>query len=496
MSSPRLLFGACTSGLGDRLLSLAGCQRVAERTNRQLILYWQVSDRCGCPFERLFDNVISQVTEADLHRLLFTNYTVKVYNAWLDRPGLVYNKVAADGDPSTDIVVIKSWNYPVLENDRDGGQLHAELRTYLTRLRPVPEIQRTADGFDLPDQAIGVHIRRGDAIERFGVSREEHFAVLMKAVLAWDPGRRFFLATDDNAVERRFVDQFGDRIVAFPKRGGGRSEERGMAESLVDLLLLSRTQSILGNQHSAFSRLAAIWGNRRLVLAGEENATTHLGRSVACLLGAEPERKVRRTGRPGLPTRDRNERAIRELAAWRRTGRPPPPPNSYKHWTVLTYGRRYHLGRFIETGTYRGDMVGAVLGQFEQIISIELGHGLFEAARARFVGCPNVTLLEGDSTDRLPEVLAKLGAPALFWLDAHYSWGVTACGRKHTPILDEVSLILAHPVRNHVILVDDVRLFGHEAGYPTLEQVKALVRRRFPGALMEERHDILRIQLA
>ena len=191
-----------------------------------------------------------------------------------------------------------------------------------------------------------------------------------------------------------------------------------------------------------------------------------------------------------------NERAIRELAAWRKAGRPVPPPNSYKQWTVLTYGRRHRLRRFIETGTYRGDMVQAVHGQFEQVISIELGHELFEAARARFAACPNVTLLERDSTENLPEILATLEEPALFWLDAHYSWGVTARGTKHTPILEEVSHILTHPVQNHVILVDDVRLFGREAGYPLLERVKALVREHCPRSSMAARHDILRIQLA
>jgi len=84
-----------------------------------------------------------------------------------------------------------------------------------------------------------------------------------------------------SSVEQRFVDEFGDRIVRFPKSGGGRAREGGMLESVVDLLLLSRTQAILGNQHSAFSRLAALWGNRRLVLAGEESATTGLEKSVA-----------------------------------------------------------------------------------------------------------------------------------------------------------------------------------------------------------------------
>jgi hypothetical protein len=48
----------------------------------------------------------------------------------------------------------------------------------------------------------------------------------------------------------------------------------------------------------------------------------------------------------------------------------------------------------------------------------------------------------------------------LFWLDGHFCGGVSAHGDKGTPILEELNLILSHRVKEHVILIDDARLFN------------------------------------
>lgn len=280
---PRHLYAACTSGLGDRLLSYAGCWRIAQATARQPRLYWEVNDRCGCAFDRLFENPLPLVAGPDLVRLMQTHCAVKFYNAWLDRPAPLYTKVAADGDPSFDVIVVKSWNYPALDNDRDGAALRKELRPHLLALRPVPGLAAAVKAFDLPEGALGVHVRRGDAVERFMASREEDFLTLMAAVLERRPESRFFLATDLEEVERRFRQRFGGRILARRKRGGGRATEPGMTESLIDLLLLSRTRAILGNEHSAFTRVAALWGDRPLVIANAENSGANLAESLAVL---------------------------------------------------------------------------------------------------------------------------------------------------------------------------------------------------------------------
>lgn len=125
----------------------------------------------------------------------------------------------------------------------------------------------------------------------------------------------------------------------------------------------------------------------------------------------------------------------------------------------------------IETGTYYGDMVAAQLGNFERIISIELSDKLYKKAVERFKGVENVTLLHGDSGKLLPAIVKTLHEPATFWLDGHYSRGVTARGDKDTPVKDELKAILNHHIR-HKILMDDARHYTGDNDYPTIDEIK------------------------
>ena len=100
---------------------------------------------------------------------------------------------------------------------------------------------------------------------------------------------------------------------------------------------------------------------------------------------------------------------------------------------------------------------------------------------------------QGDSGKVLPSVLARLTEPALFWLDAHYSGPGTARASRDTPIVDEISAILAHPVPGHVALIDDARGFGALRDYPTLAALEDFVRERAAGLVYEVSDDVIRI---
>ena len=181
----------------------------------------------------------------------------------------------------------------------------------------------------------------------------------------------------------------------------------------------------------------------------------------------------------------------RELSLWLRSGRPVPPPDAFKHAIVRTYGRTFRLTTLVETGTYLGDMVEAQRTRFRQVWSIELSPELHRAALARFAHARNVILLEGDSADLIETVVARLGGPALFWLDGHYSAGNTARASLDTPIRRELEEILGSHYA-HVILVDDARHFG-TGDYPTLDAVRALVAERRPGWTCVVKNDVIRI---
>ncbi|MBS0626535.1 MAG: hypothetical protein JSS32_10845 [Verrucomicrobia bacterium] len=133
---------------------------------------------------------------------------------------------------------------------------------------------------------------------------------------------------------------------------------------------------------------------------------------------------------------------------------------------------------FIETGSYYGQTIQMALdtGFFQEIYSIELAPLLYEHCKRRFAYRPNVKLFKGDSTDLLPQIIAKLDAPATFWLDGHYSSDNTARGITNSPILAELESIRQHPIKNHTIMIDDVRMFGTiEFDFIEVDEIKQKV---------------------
>jgi len=131
---------------------------------------------------------------------------------------------------------------------------------------------------------------------------------------------------------------------------------------------------------------------------------------------------------------------------------------------------------FFETGTYLGNTVFGVKDFFEKVYSVELSEPLSELARKRFAGDAHVRILNEDSSTALQAFVKTLEQPALFWLDAHYSAGITAKGKIQTPVRDELRSILSHPLKRHFILIDDVKDFNGQNDYPTVVEILDMVQ--------------------
>ncbi len=177
---------------------------------------------------------------------------------------------------------------------------------------------------------------------------------------------------------------------------------------------------------------------------------------------------------------------------WWLAGKPVPPPNIVKQRTVIRYQTRHRLRTFVETGTYTGEMVQAMSEHVDLVISIEVAPALHERASRRFAGQKRVRLLLGDSATLLPAVLESLEEPALFWLDGHFMGGKSGRGARDTPVIAEMTALIGHRVRGHVVLIDDARLFDGTAGYPRLEEFIAWVEQRRPGTRVSVDGDIIR----
>lgn len=140
------------------------------------------------------------------------------------------------------------------------------------------------------------------------------------------------------------------------------------------------------------------------------------------------------------------------------------------------YGQRFNLRVFVETGTAGGDTPAALIDDFDQLYTIEIGDAAYAAATVRFAGT-RVNCLHGDSGALLSRVLFMINdAPALIWMDGHYCGGDR--GDKDTPIIEELEAVFASGVP-HVILIDDARLFegmSHygEHDWPHIDQIRQM----------------------
>ncbi len=110
---------------------------------------------------------------------------------------------------------------------------------------------------------------------------------------------------------------------------------------------------------------------------------------------------------------------------------------------------------YIETGAEYGASIWLArqIG-FAKIYSIELHQPFHDHCVDLYGGDQRVTMILGNSADKLAELLPTITEPALFWLDAH--WGPSD---KGCPLINEVLAIVGHPVKGHVVLIDDVSDF-------------------------------------
>src|SRR5262249_10931676 len=132
------------------------------------------------------------------------------------------------------------------------------------------------------------------------------------------------------------------------------------------------------------------------------------------------------------------------IASWR-TG-----PTEHLRMSRISLIRKIRLVDWMATH--------AVADLFQRCYTIELSPELHRRTQIRPSHLSHVTCIRGERGAELPRILAHVDESALFWLDAHASGGQTA-DAGFDPILRELDAIYRHPVKRHVILIDDAR--GH-----------------------------------
>jgi len=118
----------------------------------------------------------------------------------------------------------------------------------------------------------------------------------------------------------------------------------------------------------------------------------------------------------------------------------------------------YGINNFIEIGTYQGHTAYWASQVFEQVFTIEYSQDLYQKVTEKYGHIKNIDFLYGDTRNLLDNTVSQLESPSLFWLDAHWSGGLTYGEIDECPLLAEIEIINSSDCE-HFIFIDDAGLF-------------------------------------
>lgn len=168
----------------------------------------------------------------------------------------------------------------------------------------------------------------------------------------------------------------------------------------------------------------------------------------------------------------------RDFYTWKKGGYLDNSPQLVKQNVFLKYGVKG--ASWVETGTYLGTTTHYLSNLSHHVYSLEPEQSLYRDACKRFEG-KNVTLFNDTSENVLPSLLPKLDGDINFWLDGHYSEGMTFKGLKDCPVEEELAAIEANfnNFSKISILIDDARCFlpseAEKSDYPDYPSIDYLV---------------------
>jgi len=198
---------------------------------------------------------------------------------------------------------------------------------------------------------------------------------------------------------------------------------------------------------------------------------------------------------PSLPNLVSWPRFIMESRRYLSEGWPVVPHPYVKRSILISEAKRIKADTFVETGTFLGDTSEILSKVCNAVHTIEIEPNLTKKAKKRFEKRTNIHVWGGDSALILPKVMLHLNSGnVLFWLDGHYSGGITGGQEKQNPIWNEIKAISeSKESSNFSIFIDDANSFGSDPSFPKIHDLMKFVKKRFPNHEIYVENNIIKI---
>lgn len=270
------------NGLGNRLRAINSFLNFAKKYNKNLKIYWSSSSGFDeTRFEELFETynlddsiefikeeeykeacgkyfcLHENVTQSEITLEYHINDPLKTYKK-LEKESFCYEGHSCLSYIFSDTLKIEE-NFEFLENLKATKEIKNK----------ILEVKKYFN-----DETIGIHIRRGDATNSiwktfFLNSSDEVFFEEIKKILIEKPSSKFFLSTDCEETNEKFVKMFKEKIIIQKKSFNDKKlkkeqKKKLQKEATIDMLLLSQTKFILGNNWSSFSDISSKIGRKKI----------------------------------------------------------------------------------------------------------------------------------------------------------------------------------------------------------------------------------------
>lgn len=252
-------------GLANRMRAINSLLKVTKADSMLYRVIWQCNSELNCPFETIWQPCPTVVsTEKKYNRLIL----FKLRN----RGGVIGRVLLRLLENLHLVRLYDTDDYGVLREDVQRGVLkkyrHVVIRTYsvFTEDKSLErdffvlreDVRQLVDAAckDFNEETVGVHIRRTDNSWSIEQSPVELFTHTMQTMIAENPKRNFYLATDDVELKQTLIQTFAGHILSqdCPLN---RDTQQGILSAVVEMYALSRTVFIIGSYYSSFSEMAA-----------------------------------------------------------------------------------------------------------------------------------------------------------------------------------------------------------------------------------------------
>lgn len=277
-------------GLGNRILMLISAFNLAKDCGiDDIVVLWRNNNECGCEYEDVFEMLPLPCRVKGIHfgkesyktllssgkifvvfRKFFHQFFYDLFRKYARRIQL---DIQEGHNNSSD------WNNIRHQVEKSKSKL-LYIEGYFSFYGDVSckgfsfnkKINEELDEFlKKSGEYDAMHIRRTDNVMAIKNSPTELFFEKASQIIASDPDRKIYVATDDLAILQDMRSKWPDNIIFSPAESISRNSRRGIQFALYEMLILSRAETIFASFGSTFSQIANLIGGNKMEVLVEKN---------------------------------------------------------------------------------------------------------------------------------------------------------------------------------------------------------------------------------